>query len=238
MKVISLIGFMFLSHNGIVFSQTFPPGERFEYEARFGLLTLGHMVLEITDTLTVEDEKCYSITSRLCSNPDLKFAFSLFDTFNVITTVKGLLPVVYEKRIHEGKYSSYQKFYFNQESLYVITGDSTKINISQPVMDLLSFWYYLRLNPLVENDTITLYLFEGKREHKIECIVHKKEVIRTPLGRFSTIRITPKTAGKGVFGSSGSMDIWYTDDQKRFPVQIKTKLKFGTITFRLKGVKY
>jgi len=216
----------------------FPVGEKLEYEGKFGFINLGNMVLEIVDTATIAEGTYYVIVSCLNSNPDLNYLFSLNDTIKVYTMINSLTPVFYEKKIHEGKYSNYQRLKFNQDSFYVILNDSSKINLTQPVMDLLSFWYYLRRIPLIENDTIVLYIFEARQQHRIECIVGKKEIIKTPLGKFSTIRVTPKTPGKGVFGAGGSMDIWYTLDENRFPVQIKTKLKFGTVLFKLKGVSY
>lgn len=212
--------------------------ERLQYDAKFGFLNLGSMELEITDTNTIDGTLCYTISSRLNSNPDLNFVFSLNDTINVFTTINELLPVYYEKRVHEGKYINYHKIHFYHDSLYVKVNDTVKVTITEPSRDLLSFWYLLRRIALIEGDTIRIALFEGKEQHIIECIVRKKEIVKTPLGKFSAIRVTPQTKGKGVFGPSGSMDIWYTDDSKRFPAQIKTNLKFGTVTFKLTGVSY
>ncbi len=212
--------------------------ERLEYEAKFGFINLGNMVLEISDTMALGDKEYYLISSRLNSNPDLNFIFSLNDTIEVITTIEDLLPLRYEKRLHEGKYVKYEKMEFFQESLFVTINDSLSIENTEPTRDLLSFWYYLRRVPLTENDTLLLAIFEAKQQHRIECLVGKKEVIKTPLGKFATIKVTPQTKGKGVFGASGSMDIWYSNDENRYPVQIKTKLKFGTVVFKLKGVSY
>ncbi|MEO0205490.1 MAG: DUF3108 domain-containing protein [candidate division WOR-3 bacterium] len=228
------------THN-LPFCQSLEPfslPEKLEYEAKYGFLRLGRMILEISDTTTMDNKKCYAIVSYLNSSSDLNFIFSLNDTIRVFTTVEGLLPVQHEKRVHEGKYQNYQKLTFNQDSLFVTVNDSLKVEVREPSRDLLSFWYYLRRIPLIENDTINLIIFESKQPYNIEGIIGKTETVKTSLGQFSAIRVILKTAGKGVFGSSGSMDIWYSNDKNRLPVQIKTRMKFGTVVFKLQGVSY
>jgi hypothetical protein len=49
--------------------------------------------------------------------------------------------------------------------------------------------------------------------------------------------VEPGTKDKGLFGPQGKMEIWYSDDEMSYPVQIKTRMKFGSITFKLMGVR-
>ncbi len=240
-KISAFLLFSILMFARIPFSKSFDSNlvyERLEYEARFGFMNLGSMVLEVLDTVVCNGKKCYIISSRLNSNPDLSFIFSLNDSIEVVTTIDEFLPLRYEKRLHEGKYARYEKLMFIQDSLKVVLNDSLIIKTTEPTRDLLSFWYYLRQIPLIENDTFFMAIFETRQQHKIECVVGKREVIKTPLGRFNTIRVTPQAKGKGLFGTGGAMDIWYSDDHNRYPVLIKTKLKFGTVIFRLTGVSH
>jgi hypothetical protein len=62
--------------------------------------------------------------------------------------------------------------------------------------------------------------------------VEGKEEIKTPVGTFKTIRVQP-TADAGVVKNRGNIWIWYTDDEKHLPVQMRARLFWGTITFRL-----
>ena len=64
--------------------------------------------------------------------------------------------------------------------------------------------------------------------------VEGREVIKTPLGTFKTIRVQP-TADAGVVKNRGNIWIWYTDDDRHLPVQMRARLFWGTITFRLVG---
>jgi len=40
-----------------------------------------------------------------------------------------------------------------------------------------------------------------------------------------------------MFSKRSETQIWLTDDERRLPVQIRSKFPFGTITLRLKGMK-
>jgi hypothetical protein len=43
------------------------------------------------------------------------------------------------------------------------------------------------------------------------------------------------TAAAGVVKNRGNIWIWYTDDERHLPVQMRARLFWGTITFRLIG---
>ena len=51
---------------------------------------------------------------------------------------------------------------------------------------------------------------------------------------FKTLRVQP-TADAGVVKNRGNIWIWYTDDERHLPVQMRARLFWGTITFRLTG---
>lgn len=215
----------------------FTIGEKLDYAAKFSFINLGSMTLEIKDTLTYKGFTCYGFTSILTSNPSLSFLFSLSDTIEVYARTEDLLPIYYEESINEGKYRNHSKLFFDHDSLNVIYDDSLSFDLLEKSRDLLSFWYFLRTIPLEVGDTIPVNIHKSKENYEILCHIEKKERIKTPIGEFNTILVSPQTEGKGIFGSGGEMDIWYSDDEARYPVQIKAKMKFGSVLFKLKGVK-
>ncbi len=221
----------------LFFLVTFSVGERLEYVAKFGFLNLGSMTLECRDTLIYDETDCYLFTSILTSNPGLSFIFTLNDTIDVYARRKNLLPLFYEEKIHEGKYNHQSEIHFDQENHSVVYDDSIHFELYDEARDLLSFWYYLRTIPLLEGDTIPLNIHTAKKNYKVDCFVAKKEKIKTYIGEFNTILVEPRTEEQGMFAAKGGMQIWYSDDNERYPVQIKTKLKAGIILFKLKGVK-
>jgi hypothetical protein len=222
----------------LLFLLTLCPGEKLVYEAKFAFISLGTMELAIDDTISYNETPCYVLYSILNSNPSLSWLFTLNDTITVYSQTDGLIPLVYEENIHESNYKSSSKIEFDHTALIATCDDTMSIEISTDTRDMVSFWYYLRTIPLIVGDTVRLDVYASMENHIIECPVVKKEVIETSLGEFNTILVSPKTEGKGVFGSSGSMDIWYSDDSNRFPVRIKARMKTGSILFTLKEVVY
>jgi len=68
--------------------------------------------------------------------------------------------------------------------------------------------------------------------------VLRREEIVTPVGRFKTIVVHPLLKSEGIFARTGDMFIWLTDDERRIPVQMKSKVIVGSITATLTGGSY
>lgn len=222
----------------LLFLLCFNPGEKLEYEAKWSFLTLGAMTLEIIDTVNYGGSNCYHISSLLTSNPSLSFLFKLNDTIEVYTRTDDILPLYYEEKINEGKYKSHSRLAFNHDSLVVTYDDTLILELLENSRDLVSFWYYLRTIDLEVGDTIRVNIHKSQKNHEIFCYIVKEKTVKTPLGKFNAVLVTPQTQGKGIFGQGGGMDIWYSRDEYRYPVLIKIKIKKGSILFKLKGVKH
>jgi len=222
----------------LLFLLTLSPGETLVYEAKFAFISLGSMELSIDDSIMYDERPCYVLRSVLNSNPGLSWLFTLNDTITVYSQAENLIPLAYEESIHESNYTSFSSVIFDHDGLQAWCEDTLPFPISPETRDMVSFWYYLRTIPLIVDDTIRLEVYASMETHTIECPIIKKEVIETSLGEFNTILVAPQTEGKGVFGSSGSMDIWYSDDTDRYPVRIKARMKTGSILFTLREVTY
>ena len=210
-------------------------GERLEYEAKFSFLNLGAMTLEVRDTLTFENVHCYHISSVLTSARGFRFLFTIDDTIEVYTSSDSLFPYMFRERINESGYRRASDIFFDRDSHFVNYDDSLIINTTTETRDILSFWYYLRGIPLELGDTILVDLHNARENHKVRCIVQKKETVKTKAGNYEAILVEPQTEGKGIFGAKGGMQIWYSEVE-RIPVQIRASMKFGTVLFRLKEV--
>jgi len=100
--------------------------------------------------------------------------------------------------------------------------------------DLLTGVFYASSQPIEVGHNFVLPVVDAQRTVMVTMKVEGREEIKTPLGTFKTIRVEPQ-ADAGVVKNRGAIWIWYTDDERHIPVQMRARLFLGTITFRLTG---
>ena len=100
------------------------------------------------------------------------------------------------------------------------------------ITDLLSGLFYASSQPMEVGKSFQIPVVDALHTVTVTMKVEGKEEIKTPLGTFKTVRVQP-TADAGVVKNRGNIWIWYTDDERHLPVQMRARLFWGTITFRL-----
>jgi hypothetical protein len=100
--------------------------------------------------------------------------------------------------------------------------------------DLLTGVFYTASQPMEVGHTFVIPVVDALRTVRVTMKVEGREEIKTTLGTFKTLRVQP-TADAGVVKNRGNIWIWYTDDERHLPVQMRARLFWGTITFRLTG---
>jgi len=98
--------------------------------------------------------------------------------------------------------------------------------------DLLSGLFYASSQPMEVGKSFQMPVVDALHTVMVTMKAEGKEEIKTPIGTFKTIRVQP-TADAGVVKNRGNIWIWYTDDERHLPVQMRARLFWGTITFRL-----
>ncbi len=118
----------------------------------------------------------------------------------------------------------------------LVTGKNKHVESSIPgcLTDLLTGVFYASSQPLEIGHTFVMPVADAMRTVPVTMKVEGREEIKTSLGTFKTLRVQP-TADAGVVKNRGNIWIWYTDDERHLPVQMRARLFWGTITFRLTG---
>ena len=122
----------------------------------------------------------------------------------------------------------------NEKNL--VTGQTKHVEspVSGCLTDLLTGVFYASSQPIELGHNFVIPVVDAMHIVPVTMKVEGREEIKTPLGTFKTLRVQP-TADAGVVKNRGNIWIWYTDDERHLPVQMRARLFWGTITFRLTG---
>jgi hypothetical protein len=103
------------------------------------------------------------------------------------------------------------------------------------VTDSLSAIFYAASQPMTIGQSFQMPLADAMKTVPVTMKVEGREEVKTPAGTFQTLRVEP-TADAGIVKNRGNIWIWYTDDDRHMPAQMRARLFWGTITFRLTSV--
>lgn len=102
--------------------------------------------------------------------------------------------------------------------------------------DVISGFYYLRRQPLEIGKSVYITMFDSNKFLNAEVKVLRRETLELEEGEeIATIIVEPILTSEGLFQKSGKILIWLTDDERRMPVRMETKLKIGRVTAKLKS---
>lgn len=150
------------------------------------------------------------------------------------------LPLNFRMKIREGRHRRNKEIVFDHargKARYIdhLGGEKAELEIGSKTYDPYSCFYYVRTLPLEVGKPVFVSILDNKRLWNIEVQVLKKERIETMLGEVDTILIKPLIKSEGIFQKKGAIYIWLTDDERRIPVKMKTKVAIGSITATLVG---
>jgi hypothetical protein len=100
------------------------------------------------------------------------------------------------------------------------------------VTDVASSIFYVASLPLMPNANYSFPLNDGGKTAEAKVAVEGREELKLPAGAYKTIRARI-TSNTGKLKEKGAIWIWYSDDDKRLPVQMKARMFWGTLLFRL-----
>ena len=216
----------------------FPARETLTFSGDFRCFTAGTAGFHLEQKVSVE-----KVTATADTIGNVNMLFPVVDKFEGGFDTKTGCSTGFSKQTQEGrrKISSELSFNYaqgkqNEISRNLVKGTSVtrQANIPACVADTLSAIFYVASRPLVIGQQVRFPLADSMRTVTVAMKVEGKEEIKTPAGTFQTLRVQP-TADEGIVKNRGNIWVWYTDDARHLPVQIRARLFWGTITFHLQS---
>jgi hypothetical protein len=103
------------------------------------------------------------------------------------------------------------------------------------VTNMVSGIFYVASLPLQQGATYLFPVNDGGKTVTAQVHVEGREVVKTPAGEFKTLRVAPEGDAGLLLKNKGRISLWFTDDERHLPVQMRARLTWGTVTIYLTG---
>jgi Protein of unknown function (DUF3108) len=205
---------------------------------RFAMSVLGASGGELTlsaKETQLDGRAAYKFELSAISGDFLSKIFLVRDYLASWVDPKTFRSLRFEKHTVEGKRVRDDLMEFDYERK-IATLDGKPVPIEESTLDSLSSVYYIRLLDLDRGEPIQLTVV-SKHTFPLSVLIQGRETIKTPAGTFKTIRVEPRSESDGLIGKGRNLVLWLTDDERKMPVQLKSKLKVGTLMGKLKAIE-
>ena len=128
-----------------------------------------------------------------------------------------------------------KKAVLNEHNLRARNQKREESDIPSCVANTLSAAYYVASQPLQTGAKFSFPSSDGGKTTDIEVTVEGREKVKTPAGTYDTVRLSAE-ALNGPQQGKGKIWMWYSDDDRRIPVQMRAHAFWGTMVFRLTQV--
>lgn len=210
------------------------PGERLVYKLSYLGVPAGSAVMEVLKKSSVRGRSVYPVLSTVKSNKFVSVFYPVRDRIETFIDVKGGYSHRIEVKQRQGRKKRDKVIDFDQVRHRATQFKNDKIETFQippKVQDSLSSLYHFRSQATFEVGKSTFIdVHESNKNWELEIKVLNRETITTALGTFNTFKVKAYVRYEGIFMDKGDVTLWLTDDERRIPVLIKTKIKIGSIT--------
>jgi hypothetical protein len=212
----------------------FSVGERLKYSVGWGKINAGTATMEVEDIIHYLGHEVYRVVVEAKSNKVFSVFYPVEDRLESLIDVNGLFSRRYWTKQDEGNRKSERKYEFYQERNVAYHKDKNYY-IRYGIQDEVSAVQYVRTQKMEVGRPVYVDIFANRKNWRVKCQVVKQERIEVPAGEFDTVLVEPELHFDGVM-KKGKIKIWFSNDQWRIPVQVKSKVAIiGAIVIKLES---
>ncbi len=211
-------------------SRPFRPGESLKFTVQYGIIHAGSAYLEVPEVRQWQGHAVYRFVARAESNSFFNKIYRVRNRIESVWDTTGRFSWRYSEDRHEGSHRFRDEVDFDPRRGEARYENGQTFPIPPQVQDALSAFYYTRFQPLPLGGSIVFDYHADKKSAPLEVRILGRERVEVPAGRFNCIAIEPVLNAGGIFKSSGRLVIWLTDDERRMPVLMKSKVAIGSIS--------
>lgn len=231
--IAALVLLLVASVTGADVQDTFRGGETLDYNLQWTRISGGSARM----TIAPLNGERYRITSVGKSGAFFSRFFKVRDEIESVVTQHTFATLQYHKILDERGKKKDELTVIDHEK-HLATRKGKVLEVPERVFDPLSLIYYLRMLDLNPGTSHEFTIVADGRIYVVHANVTGRETITTPAGKFDCVIVEPKMASTaGVFrDDQNRLLIWYSDDERRLPVRIRSDVNIGSITATLRGI--
>ena len=226
-------------HNNIkTANHAYGPGEKLTYSISWSkVLEAGIAEMEVREGRTPDGKRAYDLLSRTHSVGMVNMVYPVRDTVESVVDAAELSSVAFRLRVSRGSRKRESDMLFDRAGGSVkvtVNNASQSYPVPERVQDALSSLYYVRTRQdLIIGKSIIVDVHDSGKTWAVEVKTLGRERIKTPAGEYDTLMVKTFPKYEGVFMNRGEIAIWFTDDARRVPVLMKSKISIGSIVATL-----
>ncbi len=216
-------------------NDAFGVGERLVFSVNYGFINAGDAVMSIPAYDTVEGRRCYRVDFAVNSLESFAWIYKVEDHYLTYIDVDAIAPLKFEQHIREGTYRRDFIAEFDQAN-HVAKTTEGQYPIPEYVHDIMSAFYFVRtvdFSGYSQGETTTLFNFYKDKSYELVVRFLGRQELEVEAGTFKTIVVEPLVREGGLFKSEGRIVIWLSDDDRKIPVRVNTKVVIGSIDVEL-----
>ena len=218
----------------------FPDGQTYVYGVEWHLFNAG--IARVS--LQAESSEQH-VTATAVSAGVVNMLYKVNDRFDAFFDSHKFCSLRVSKHNEEGSRSRQSDLHFDYargksvlDEKNLKTGEQKHVENDIPgcITDVVSGFYYLASLPLQTGNVNTFPVNDGGKTTEVTARVEASERVKVPAGTFQTVRVKVEPTS-GALKGKGMVWAWFTDDANHTPVQMRSKLGWGTLLFRLQRVE-
>jgi hypothetical protein len=218
----------------------FPDGQTYVYAVEWHMFTAG--IAKVTLQAAGGEQH---VTATAVSSGFVNALYRVNDHFEAFFDPHKFCSLRVSKHSEEGSRARQVELRFDysrgksvEDEKNLKTGETKHVENDIPgcVTDVVSGFYYMSSLPLQEGSSYAFPVNDGGKATEVALRVEAHEQVKVPAGTFQTLRVRAEPTS-GALKGKGTVWTWYTTDGNHMPVQMRSKLGWGTLLFRLLRVE-
>lgn len=218
-------------------ARPFRAGESLKFSVQYGFIKAGYAYLEVPEMRAWEGQPSYLLVARAESNAFFSRFYKVRNRIESTWDSLGRFSHHYSENRREGGHRFQNEIVFDYSRQLARYRDGREFPIPPDVQDALSAFYFTRTQALPLGGSLFFDYHASRKSLPLEVKVLGRERVKTPAGKFDCVVVEPILKAGGIFKNKGRLVIWLTDDERRMPVMMRSKVTIGSISVLLLEAK-